>query len=263
MDKKKRRRRQRRLDAAVAAIQRRYGPWALSRARSAGAAATTGDRVVPHIPTGLPALDAALGIGGLPRGTMCELVGPATAGKTVLALRFLAQAQAGGGQVGYIDQALYFDADDARRCAVDLARLVVGTPHDLAEALAASEALVHSGELAALVFDAFGFLWTDPQAAAQLTAMLDRLLPALARSGTTLLFLHESSDDDSPAFLALDHYAAVRLRVARERWLEHLGDVRGYAARVEVLKNRAAPGPLPSPVTISVEFDGPVTGDGL
>ena len=261
MDKKKRRRqRQRRLDAAVAGIQRRYGPGALSRGQRAG---VTGDSAVPHISTGFAALDKALGIGGLPRGTVCELMGPATSGKTTLALKFLAQAQAGGGQAGYIDQALYFDPEYAHRCAVDLSRLVVGTTHDLAEALAATEALARSGGLAALVFDAFDFLWTDAQAAAQLTAVLNRMPSALARSGTALLVLHESLADSSPALSALGHYAAARLRVVRERWIEDHGDVRGYAARVEVLKNRATPGPLPAAVTISIEFNGTARGNGL
>lgn len=260
MDKKKRRRRQRRLDAAVSGIHRRYGPGALWRGKPAGA---VGGSAVPHMSTGFAALDRALGIGGLPRGTVCELVGPATSGKTTLALKFLAQAQAGGGQVGYIDQALYFDPDYAHRCAVDLSRLVVGTTHDLAEALAATEALARSGGLTALVFDAFDFLWTDPQAAAQLAAVLNRLPSALARSGTVLLVLRESSTGTSPALSALAHYAAVRLQVVRERWLGHHGDVRGYAARVEVLKNRAAPGPLPGAVTISIEFNGTVRGNGL
>ncbi len=261
MDRKRRRQRQRRLDTAVAAIHRRYGPGALFRGKPAGTAAEGSP--VPHIATGFPALDQALGIGGLPRGTVCELVGPATSGKTTLALKFLAHAQAGGGQVGYIDQALYFDPDYAHRCALDLSRLVVGTTHDLVEALATTEALVRSGGLAALVFDAFDFLWTDPQAAAQLAATLNRLPAALARSGTILLVLHESSDVSSPALSALAHYAAVRLQVVRERWLDHEGDVRGYAARIEVLKNRAASGPLPGTVTIAIEFNGTVRGNGL
>jgi recombination protein RecA len=260
VDKKRRRRRQRRLDAAMDDVQRRYGPGALSRGGSAGTEGAEEGRAVPHISTGFAALDRAMGIGGLPRGTVCELVGPATAGKTALALKFLAQAQAGGGQVGYIDQALYFDPEQARRCGVDLARLVVGTPHDLAEALAATEVLARSGGLVALVFDAFGFLWTDAQAAAQLATTLHRLPSALARSGTTLLVVHESSEGSSPALAALARYAAVRLRVVRERWLEDHGEVRGYAARVEVLKNRAAPGPLPAAVTTSIEFDAPGQG---
>ncbi len=155
----------------MAIIHRRFGPRVLVKGKPARA--TTGAAAVPHIPTGFPALDRALHIGGLPKGRLCELVGPATSGKTTLALKFLAQAQAqAGGQVAYVDQALYFDPDYAHRCDVDLSRLLVGTTHDLGEALAITEALAQSGELAALVLDAMDFLWTDPLAASLLAATL-------------------------------------------------------------------------------------------
>ena len=261
MAKKRRQRRQRQLDMAVATIQRRYGPRSLVKGKPASA---TSD--VPHIPTGFSVLDRALGIGGLPKGRMCELVGPATSGKTTLAVKFLAQAQTGGGQVAYVDQALYFDPDYAHRCGLDLSRLLVGTSYDLREALAMTEALIRSGSVAALVFDALDFLWTDPEAASLLAATLNRLPAALSRAGTVLLVLHEAGSDDlsasgSPALSALAHYAAVRLQVVRERWLYHHRDIRGYEARVEVLKNRL--GPAGRTVKLAIEFNGTVRGNGL
>jgi recombination protein RecA len=270
----KKRKRQRQLDTAVATIRRRYGSRALIQGKPATA---TGG--VPHIPTGFSALDRALGIGGLPKGRVCELVGPATSGKTTLALKFLDQAQAftgvqagigmpdRGEQVAYVDQALYFDPDYAHRCGLDLSRLLVGTSHDLREALAMTEALIHSGGLAAVVFDALDFLWTDPEAASLLAASLNRLPAALSHSGTTLLILHESSSDDtspasaSLALSALAHYAAVRLQVIREEWIYRQSDIRGYKARVKVLKNRW--GPAGRAVTLTIEFNGTVRGNGL
>jgi recombination protein RecA len=255
LGKKRRRKRQRQLDMAVAAIHRRFGPRALAKG-------TTSVRIVPHIPTGFPALDRALGIGGLPRGKVCEVVGPATSGKTTLALKFLAQAQAGGGQVAYVDQALYFDPDYAHRCGLDLSRLLVGTSHDLQEALAMTEALVRSGGLAALVFDTLDFLWADPHAASFLAATFTRLPTALSRFGTILLVLHESATNGSPALSVLAHTAAVRLQVVRERWLHQHGDIRGYKARVEVVKNRLA-GAGHRAVAVSIEFNGTVRGNGL
>lgn len=209
-------------------------------------------------------------IGGLPKGRICELVGPATSGKTTLALKFLAQAQASGdvaGQrvagrhVAYVDQALYFDPDYAHRCGVDLSRLLVGASHDLREALAATEALARSGSLAALVFDALDFLWTDPLAASLLASTITCLPGFLARSGTTLLVLHESAGGESPALSALTHTAAVRLQVVRERWLKQGADVRGYEARVQVLKNRH--GPASKAASLRIEFNGTVRGNGL
>lgn len=260
MGKRRGRKRQHQLDMAVAAIHRRFGPRALVRGRSA--TAVGGSDTVPHIPTGFPALDHALGIGGLPKGKICELVGPATSGKTTLALKFLAQAQASGAQVAYVDQALYFDPDYAHRCNVDLSRLVVGTSHDLQEALAITESLVRSGGLAALVFDALDFLWTDPIAVSFLAATLNRLPVALSRSGTILLVLHESPADSSSALSALAHTATVRLEVIRERWLRCGEDVRGYEARVEVLKNRSA-SPGRRAVSVAIKFNGTVRGNGL
>ena len=258
MARKGKRRRQ--LDMAVATIHRRYGPRALVKGNPASATR------VPHISTGFPDLDRALGSGGLPKGKICELVGPATSGKTTLALKFLAQAQKAGGQVAYVDQALYFDPDYAHRCGLDLSRLLVGTSHDLQEALAMTEALVHSGGLSALVFDALDFLWTDAQAANLLAATLNRLPVALSRSGTILLVLHESPSGspaagDGPALSALAHHAAVRLQVVRERWLPNYQDVRGYEARVGIQKNRL--GPAGRTVLLKIEFNGTVRGNGL
>ena len=120
---------------AVATIQQQYGPWALTKGR---AIRTEAQPEVPHIATGFPRLDRALGIGGLPCGRICELAGPATSGKTTLALKFLAQAQAGNAQVAYVDQALYFDPDYAYRCGLESlppggrqdTRCARGTGHD-------------------------------------------------------------------------------------------------------------------------------------
>ena len=258
MARKRKRRRQ--LDMAVATIHRRYGPRALVKGKPASATR------VPHISTGFPALDSALGSGGLPKGRICELVGPATSGKTTLALKFLVQAQAAGGQVAYVDQALYFDPDYAYRCGLDLSRLLVGTSHDLQEALAMTEALVHSGGLSALVFDALDFLWTDAESAHLLAATLNRLPVALSHSGTILLVLHESPSgslpvDGGPALSVLAHHAAVRLQVVRERWLPNHKDVRGYEARVGIQKNRL--GPAGRTVLLKIEFNGTVRGNGL
>jgi recombination protein RecA len=201
-------------------------------------------------------LDDLLAIGGLPKGKVCEIVGRPTSGKTTLALKFLAQAQAYG-PVAYIDQARYFDADYAHRCGIDLSRLLVGMPYDLAESLAATEALVQSESLAALVFDAMGTLWADAETARQLGACLSRLSAPLARSGLALLFVHADARRTTP----LAHTATLRLRVTRERWLQQHGDVRGYEARVEVLKNRL--GPSGRSLSIAIEFNGTVRGEGL
>lgn len=254
----KKRTKNHKLEIAVARIHHKFGPQALTRGKQDIFDAPS---AFPHIPTSFPSLDSALGIGGLPRGRVSELVGPLTSGKTTLALKFLVQAQADGRQVGYIDQARYFDPDYAHRCGLDLSRLIIGTPYDLAETLAMAEALARSGGLSALVFDTTDFFWADPDAASRVAAFLNRLSAPLAHARTALLVLQTSSDTRSPALSALAHAATVRLQIVRERWLHRHGDIRGYKARVEVLKNRL--GPSGRAVTIAIEFNGTVHGDGL
>jgi len=124
-----------------------------------------------------------------------------------------------------------------------------------------TEALAGNGGLAALVFDGLDALWSDGDATPQLAAGLDRLAAPLARAGTVLLFLHGPAGERSPALSALAHQATVRLHIVRERWLRSHGDIRGYRARVEVLKNRL--GPAGRTVTIAIEFDGTVRDNGL
>jgi recombination protein RecA len=251
--------RRRKLEMAVAHVHRRFGHRSLVKGQLPTAIGVTSP--IPCIPTGFPQLDRVLGIGGLPRGRLSEIAGLPTSGKTTLALKFLVQAQIDGGQVGYIDQARYFDPDYAYRCGLDLSRLLVGAPYDLREALAMIEALAQSGGLSALIFDAMDDFWTEPEAVRRLIALLNRLITPLARSDMALLLLCAASSDGSAPLSALAHYASVRLQIVRERWLRRHGDVRGYQARIEVLKNRF--GPAGRSVTLKIEFDGTVHGNGL
>jgi recombination protein RecA len=216
---------------------------------------------VPHISTGFPSLDEVLGTGGLARGRVSELLGPATSGKTTLALKFLVQAQAGGRQVGYVDQARFFDPDYAYRCGLDLSRLLIIAPYSLEEALAMSEALVGGAGLSALIFDGLDSLWSEAYSPPLLAAFLDRIVAPLARSDTVLLFLHGPMNKRSVGLSALAHHATMRLYVARERWLRSHGDIRGYAAKVRLLKNRL--GPANRTVTISIRFNGTVRGNAI
>jgi len=255
----KKRNNQRRLEATIARIQHRHGSQALVKGKPPTAIGTA--TAIPHIPTGFPALDEALSIGGLPKGRVCELLGPATSGKTTLALKFLVQAQKKHGQVAYIDQARSFDPDYAHRCGVDLSCLLFAAPYDLRETLAMTEALAGSGGLEAVVFDGIDAIWSDAQAAPALAACLDRMAAPLARSGTVLLFLHGQIGRRSPALSALAHHATIRLHITREQWLHYHGDIRGYDAKVEVLKNRL--GPAGRTATIAITFNGTVRGNGL
>jgi hypothetical protein len=127
--------------------------------------------------------------------------------------------------------------------------------------MATIEALARNSSLAAAVLDVVDLAWTDSQAGQALAATLNRLPILLARAGMALLVLHESPAGGSPALSALAHSAAVRLQVTRERWIQKQGDVRGYEARVEVLKNQL--GPAGGAVTLAIEFNGTVRGNDL
>ena len=124
-----------------------------------------------------------------------------------------------------------------------------------------AESLVRNSGLSALVFDALDVFWTDPAAPRHLTAVLNRIAVPLACSNTVFLFLHASSLSKSPVLSVMAHYAAVRLGVTRESWLRRHGDIQGYKARVEVLKNRL--GPVGRTVSVAIEFNGTVRGNGL
>jgi recombination protein RecA len=255
----KKRSREAKLEMTVTAIHRRFGPNALLRGRPQSV--DNAKHSVPHIPTGFSSLDTLLGIGGLPKGKIVELVGQGTSGKTTLALKFLAQAQQDDRSVGYIDQARYFDPDYAYRCGLDLSRLIVGTPYDVIEALAMVEALVKDGGLAALVLDTVDFLWSDLSSAQHLNASLGRLIVPLARSGTILIFLHDPLAGEMQGLDILRHYASLRLEMVREDWHRHHGDVRGYKARIKILKSRF--GPTGGTTAIEIKFNGTVHGSGL
>ena len=263
-----------RLNATLADIHQRHGTRALVRGKppsTVGAEST-----IAHVSTGFPSLDQATGIGGLPKGRINEMIGPATSGKTTLALMVLAQAQEGNKQVAYVDRSRSIDPDYAHRCGLDLSRLLIVRPHNLQESMAMTEAITGSGGVEAVVFDSPGSLWCDADASSQLSAFLDRLASPVAQARVMLLFLRmpviDSKQNQQPqlqgrievqssSLRALAHHATVRLSVTRERWLRRHGDIRGYTARVEVLKNRM--GPAGRSALISISFNGTIRGDGL
>ncbi len=140
--------RQRKLDAVVARLQLQYGPRAIRKAAAAPPAP------VAHISTTFPDLDAALGIGGLPRGRITEIIGPATSGKVTLAAKVLSAAhREKEALVAWLDLSNSCDPDYLHRCGLDLDRLLIVRPRDAADALAIALHLVDSKALAALVFE--------------------------------------------------------------------------------------------------------------
>ncbi len=233
--------RQAALQQLIATVQRRWGARALRR---------LGEDVVPAVsvlPTGFAALDAALGIGGVPRGRLTEVLGTPTSGATTLALTLLARTQAAGDLAGYVDLSRTFDAEIAALLGVDLAALLLVRPASAADALEIIVALVGSGGLGALVVDSLALLQSDHQDAIVLEQALRGLPATLSASPTALVALtplpYTPAYTRALAFTGslVGHAAALRLHIAREAWVMAEHGPPGCHARVSVLKHQLAP----------------------
>ena len=256
--------RQQRLDHTITVIQQRHGPQALRQ----GVAPPTS---VPHLSTGFPQLDEALGIGGIPRGKITVLTGAATSGKRTLAALLLARAQGHRHRpVAYVDVDHTCNPDYLERCGVHLPQLLVARPSDGRQALDMALSLAERREWAAIVFDHWGALAADAATQRHAVAALDHLGPRLAHSGVTLVVLDEpvspwqgllSALGNGSAASALGHHAAVRLALRHEDWFWAGADVRGYRVQVQVQKNKLAP--AGKTVSLDIRFNGTVRGDGL
>ncbi len=241
------------LSDVMATLQQQWGPRALRPMRDL-------ERDTPTLPTGFPALDAALGRGGIPRGHITALSGAPTAGLRTLALHIITQAQATGSVAVYLDLGQTFDPAYAVRCGVALDDLLLVWPQPPAAALTLLADLVASQSAGIIVLD------IPPEVApalgeADLSAALRHLAPALARSGGALLCL--SGENSSQA---LRHHAALCLRLTRTRWLRRRGDVPGWEVEVTVLKDKLAAPLHPAPRHLAATLDEllavlPLTGD--
>ena len=254
---------QKRLQTTVAAIQLRWGTKALRQGPPAWPTSAT----VPHLPTGFPRLDQALaGIGGIPLNRFTELLGTPTSGMVTLALKIIAQAQVQGHTAAYVDVAATFDPDYATRCEIDLSRLLLVRPTNGLEALEIVHTLVIQRSISVLVFADVAHLFATSFGPQILSAALRQIPPVLASSNCAVLFLtplqvnRVMSATNYPSGFALPHYATVRLYLKKEKWLRKGGDVRGYQAQVQVLKNKL--GPAGRTAKIAITFNGVVRGDG-
>lgn len=225
------------LQQLIARVQRRWGAHALRWSSDPSAPPAT-------LPTGFEQLDDALGIGGVPRGRITELLGMPTSGMTTIALSLIAHAQAAGYLASYVDLSHTFDAEYAALLGVDLAALLLVRPESTADALQIMQALVASGGLGVLVVDSLAQLQAAPADAALLERALRVLLGSMALSSCALVVLtplpYGSSMTQSIGFLGslVGHAAAIRLHVAREAWLLAAHGAPGCHARITILKHQ-------------------------
>jgi recombination protein RecA len=192
------------------------------------------DPAIEAVSTGFPTLDAWLGIGGLPRRAGATLRGDASSGKTTLALRSVASAQAAGGIVAWLDVGRTFDPLEAAARGVDLSWLVVLRPAEMGEGLRLAGALVSGRAVDLLVLD------LPPRLALANEALLRRLAAHARRIGVQLLVL-EPLDLAAPLHGALAEAAGVRLELERVGWLRHGRDIVGQRTAVTVSKNHFGP----------------------
>jgi recombination protein RecA len=224
------------LQALITGLRKR---WGVRAARLGNAA-----EAIQALSTGFAALDSALGIGGVPRGRLTEILGTPTSGATTIALTLLTEAQARGDLAGYIDLSRTFDAEYAAAVGVDLPALLLARPRTAADALELIHALIGSGGVGVLVVESLALLQSVPRDAALLDQALRVLAAPLAASPCALVAL--TPLPYSPQMVralgfngsALAHAATLRLHVARETWLDTDDGPPGCAARVTVLKHR-------------------------
>lgn len=244
------------LDAALAQIDRQFGKGSIMR---------LGDDTRPPVevvPTGSVALDAALGIGGLPRGRIVEIYGPESSGKTTVALHAVANAQRNGGIAAFIDAEHALDPEYAKKLGVDTDALLVSQPDTGEQALEITDMLVRSGALDIIVIDSVAALvpkaeiegeMGDSHVGLQARLMsqaLRKLTGALSASGTTAIFINQlrekigvffGSPETTTGGKALKFYASVRMDIRRIETLKQGTDSVGNRTRVKVVKNKMAP----------------------
>jgi recombination protein RecA len=241
------------LDAALGRLHHRFGPGVAGR--------PDGAPPVAAISTGSPALDDAIGVGGVPRGRLTEVYGPDGAGKTTLALAVIAEAQQAGGTACFIDTEHALDLAWAATVGVDLERLVLCRPTDGEQALEVADVLVGSGALDVLVLDSIAALVPraeldgemgerHPGVQANLLSLaLRKLCGRIGRAGTAVVVTNQlrqrAGTPGTPVYTsggrALGYYASVRLDLRPLGQLRDGGQVIGSRVRVQVTKNKVAP----------------------
>ena len=244
------------LQTALSQLDKAYGKGTVMR---------LGDRPemnVEAIPTGSLALDAALGIGGVPKGRIIEIYGPESSGKTTLALHILAEAQKRGGEVAFVDAEHALDPVYAAALGVDIDNLLVSQPDTGEQALEITDALVRSGAIDAVVVDSVAALVPKQEIEGEMgdtfvglqarlmSQALRKLAGTINKTNCVVIFINQlrmkigvmyGNPETTTGGNALKFYASVRLDVRRIEQIKEGGNVIGNKTRVKVVKNKVAP----------------------
>ncbi len=245
------------LNLAIAQIEKTCGKGAIMRMGSERARVK-----VDAISTGAINLDAAIGVGGIPRGRVTEIFGPESSGKTTLALHVVANAQRAGGVAAYVDAEHALDVDYTRKLGVDVDNLLISQPDTGEQALEITDVLVRSGAVDVIVVDSVAALvpkaeiegeMGDTHVGLQARLMsqaLRKLAGGINRSRTSVIFINQlrekvgilfGNPETTSGGRALKFYASVRLDMRRIGPVKERDVVIGNHTRVKVVKNKVAP----------------------
>ncbi len=244
------------LRAAMDKIEKNFGKGSIMK---------LGEEQIENIeviPTGSIALDAALGVGGYPKGRIIEIYGPESSGKTTLAIHAIAEAQKAGGIAAFIDAEHAFDRFYAEKLGVDVENLLISQPDNGEQALEIAEQLIRSSAVDIIVIDSVAALTPKAEIegdmgdskmglqARLMSQALRKLTASINKTNTTCIFINQLRDKIGVMFgnpetttggNALKFYASVRLDIRRISQLKDGDEVRGNQVRVKVVKNKVAP----------------------
>jgi recombination protein RecA len=244
------------IDNAVARIERQFGKGSIMRLGSRKTLK------VDSISTGCLSLDAALGVGGVPRGRIIEIYGPEASGKTTLALHIVAEAQKAGGMAAFIDAEHALDPSYASNVGVDVENLLISQPDSGEQALDIAEVLISSGALDVIVIDSVAALVPKAELegdmgdsymglqARLMSQAMRKLAGVVSKTRSTILFLNQlrqkigvmfGNPETTTGGNALKFYSTVRIDIRRIAAIKDGDEVKGNRTRVRVVKNKVAP----------------------
>lgn len=245
------------LQTALLQIEKQYGKGAIMRLGQ------NGGMNVEAISTGSITLDAATGIGGLPKGRIVEIYGPESSGKTTLALHAVAQAQKAGGEAAFIDAEHALDPVYASNLGVDVDSLLVSQPDNGEQALEITEALVRSGAVDIIVVDSVAALVPRAEIEGEMgdshvglharlmSQALRKLAPAVSKSNTVIVFINQLREKVGVVYgnpevttggRALKFYSTMRIEVRKAEAIKVAGnEIIGNRTRAKIVKNKVAP----------------------
>jgi len=244
------------IEVALLQIEKQFGKGSIMRLGDKEAIA------IPTISTGALSIDAALGIGGVPRGRVVEIFGPEASGKTTLGLHIIAEAQKAGGMAAFIDAEHALDSDYSRKLGVVVDNLLVSQPDNGEQALEIAEMLIRSGAIDVIVIDSVAALVPKAELEGEMgdqhmglqarlmSQAMRKLTGIVSRSATCLVFINQirekigvmfGSNEVTTGGRALKFYSSVRMEIRRELPIKDGDQTVGNRAKVKVVKNKLAP----------------------